>query len=258
MQIDVLSQNTLKLTLTRLDMFDLDIKYESLSGKNPETKRLLSHVLKSIQLDKKVGFDFSGERLFVEAFPRPDGGCMLYISSLENESFAKRTKRAGDTLFQNDNAQTKSRTKNETLFHSNPMSKGKVNMPQHQGLFLPPPAETFGYKALSKPQTARSCRICELNGFDVLGMLSKKLCWFKKNKGLAFESSLYLGESANSQSVYRLVINSDNPSLLSMILCEFGEIISSEYEIMNTSETFKPLIKERAVETIRQVMSIDN
>ena len=86
MQIDVLSQNTLKLTLSRLDMFDLDIKYESLSSKNPDTKKLLSHVLQTVRLDKSTGVDFSGERLFVEAFPRPDGGCMLYISCLESES----------------------------------------------------------------------------------------------------------------------------------------------------------------------------
>ncbi|MCL1831914.1 MAG: adaptor protein MecA [Oscillospiraceae bacterium] len=85
MQIDVLSQNTLKLTLSRLDMFDMDIRYESLSGKNPDTKRLLSHVLRTVKLDKNAGVDFSGERLFVEAFPRPDGGCMLYISGLNDE-----------------------------------------------------------------------------------------------------------------------------------------------------------------------------
>jgi len=84
MQIDVLSQNTLKLTLSRLDMYDMDIKYESLSGKNPDTKRLLSHVLRTVKLDKSAAVDFSGERLFVEAFPRPDGGCMLYISCLED------------------------------------------------------------------------------------------------------------------------------------------------------------------------------
>jgi len=66
-------------------MFDMDIKYESLSGKNPDTKRLLSHVLRTVKLDKSAGVDFSGERLFVEAFPRPDGGCMLYISSLNEE-----------------------------------------------------------------------------------------------------------------------------------------------------------------------------
>ncbi|MCL1880618.1 MAG: adaptor protein MecA, partial [Oscillospiraceae bacterium] len=88
MQIDVLSQYTLKLTLTRYDMFDMDIKYESLSGTNPDTKRLLSHVLNLAKLDENAGLDFTGERLFVEAFPRPDGGCMLYISSL----FESKTK----------------------------------------------------------------------------------------------------------------------------------------------------------------------
>jgi len=90
MQIDVLSQNTLKLTLSRLDMFDLDINYESLSGKNPDTKRLLSNVLSTVKLDKSAGVDFSGERLFVEAFPRPDGGCMLYISCLTDENAQRR------------------------------------------------------------------------------------------------------------------------------------------------------------------------
>jgi len=89
MQIDVLSQNTLKLTLSRHDMFDLDINYESLSGKNPDTKRLLSNVLSTVKLDKSAGVDFSGERLFVEAFPRPDGGCMLYISCLTDEGEKK-------------------------------------------------------------------------------------------------------------------------------------------------------------------------
>ena len=89
MQIDVLSQNTLKLTLSRLDMFDLDIKYESLSGKNPDTKRLLSHALRTVKLDKNAGVDFTGERLFVEAFPRPDGGCMLYVSCLEESNSSK-------------------------------------------------------------------------------------------------------------------------------------------------------------------------
>jgi negative regulator of genetic competence, sporulation and motility len=92
MQIDVLSQNTLKLTLSRLDMFDMDIKYESLSGKNPDTKRLLSHVLRTVKLDKSAGVDFSGERLFVEAFPRPDGGCMLYISCLFEDGEIREVK----------------------------------------------------------------------------------------------------------------------------------------------------------------------
>jgi hypothetical protein len=72
-------------------MFDLDIRYESLSGKNPDTKRLLSHVLKTVKLDKSSGVDFTGERLFVEAFPRPDGGCMLYISCLNEGADAPAT-----------------------------------------------------------------------------------------------------------------------------------------------------------------------
>ncbi|MDR1753964.1 MAG: adaptor protein MecA [Eubacterium sp.] len=213
MQIDILSQNTLKLTLTKLDMFDLDIKYESLSGKNPETKRLLSHVLKSIQFDKRVGFDFSGERLFVEAFPRPDGGCMLYISSLENESFARRQKKY-NTERDLKNGQNISRLS----------SHEKEKDPSH-------------------------FQICEINDINNLGLVSKKLCWFKKNKGLNFKSVLY-----NRKEIYRLTISCENPKLAALILREYGEIISGEYELMNTAEQFIMVISEQAAEILAECL----
>jgi hypothetical protein len=69
-------------------MDDLDIKYEHLSGKTPAAKRLLAHVLGRVKTEGGGKIDLSGDRLFVEAFPRTDGGCMLYISSLESSQDA--------------------------------------------------------------------------------------------------------------------------------------------------------------------------
>ena len=154
MQIDVLSQNTLKLTLSRLDMFDLDIKYETLSGKNPDTKRLLSHVLRTVRLDKGSGVDFSGERLFVEAFPRPDGGCMLYISNLNEEN------------------------------------KGKppaVHRPRTHTLNIKPrPREQ------SKSfESSKSILLCRFDSVKELDGACKSLAWQSTNSGLRFESALY-------------------------------------------------------------------
>lgn len=81
MRIDVLANNTVKITLNRIDMTEYDVDFDSLSQKNPDTKRLLVELLTIIRLEKNL--DFTDGRLFIEAFPRNDGGCMLYISCLK-------------------------------------------------------------------------------------------------------------------------------------------------------------------------------
>ncbi len=154
MQIDVLSQNTLKLTLSKLDMFDLDIKYESLSGKNPETKRLLAHVLKSIGKDEKISFDFSGERLFIEAFPRPDGGCMLYISCTQDEGGFKKNKKAHSSDFYLKGVSTERREQKES-------------------------------------SAVNGTLICEVSDLKTLGALCRNLIWHQEQQHIEFKSSLY-------------------------------------------------------------------
>lgn len=84
MRIDVLANNTVKITLNRIDMTEYDVDFDSLSQKNPDTKRLLVELLTIIRLEKNL--DFTDGRLFIEAFPRNDGGCMLYISCLKKLS----------------------------------------------------------------------------------------------------------------------------------------------------------------------------
>lgn len=209
MQIDVLSTNTLKLTLSRLDMFDLDIKYESISGKNPETKRLLAHVLKSIQLDRRIGFDFSGERLFVEAFPRPDGGCMLYISCLEPE---------------NNSVKRNKKVKSPEL-----TSGAEKNIKNE--------------KVKEFPKLLGAVQICEVKGLRALSGLCRCLCWQAECERLSFESALFA-----KGSTYRLVINGDSPRLIAGIIKEYGELLRSETDKAATEEHFKLIAKENAAE----------
>ncbi|NLJ16358.1 MAG: adaptor protein MecA [Clostridiales bacterium] len=92
MQIDVLANNTVKITLNRIDMTEYDVSFDSLSQKNPDTKRLLVELLTIIRLEKNL--DLTDGRLFIEAFPRNDGGCMLYISCLKklNEKNSSKMK----------------------------------------------------------------------------------------------------------------------------------------------------------------------
>lgn len=84
MQIDMLAGNTVKITLAPSDMTGYNISYEDISGKSHDTKLMLSKLIAAIREKNRI--DLSGERLLVEAFPKSDGGCMLYISCLGSAS----------------------------------------------------------------------------------------------------------------------------------------------------------------------------
>lgn len=240
MQIDILSQNTLKLTLSKLDMFDLDIKYDSLSGKNPETKRLLAHVLKSIQLDKRVGFDFSGERLFVEAFPRPDGGCMLYISCLENDAASKRSK--------------KSKSSFQT---SRPDSQNMSSSLASIDRLMDPPSEydVRPFFKEVKPRTAERTSpqfcVCEVKGLDPLRQLAGSLFRLKKAKKLAFSSDLY-----HLDGTYRLVVGTEEDKQVRLIANEYGAVVGDRYELMRTEERFALITAGKAVEQLSRALKL--
>lgn len=82
MVIEVISSNTIKVILSQDDMSLYDVSFEKLDRSNPETKRLLLDLIDDIKEQKNV--DLSSERLFVEAFPKDDGGCLLYLSMLNS------------------------------------------------------------------------------------------------------------------------------------------------------------------------------
>ena len=82
MYYDALSRNTVKITLTRKDMQDYAIRSESLRARTAESKRSLTCFLKRFQSESSLFPDHSAERLFLEAFPSDDGGCIMYVSTL--------------------------------------------------------------------------------------------------------------------------------------------------------------------------------
>lgn len=90
MRIDILSKTTLKLTLTAADMDDYDLCYESLSRRGSDCRKTLGRLLSSAEEDDGAAMAarlLSEERrLFVEAFRRMDGGCMLYVSALGHKN----------------------------------------------------------------------------------------------------------------------------------------------------------------------------
>lgn len=82
MLIEIISESTVKVTLSKSDMEDYAVSYEELDRKNPETRQLLLELIDIIEEEKSL--DLCAEKLFVEAFPQSDGGCLLYISIIDS------------------------------------------------------------------------------------------------------------------------------------------------------------------------------
>ena len=85
---DTLSKNTVKITLTEQDMRTYSIKSDCITKRSAETKRSLTKFLKKFQSESSVFAGCSAERLFLEAFPSKDGGCVRYVSTLGTEGGA--------------------------------------------------------------------------------------------------------------------------------------------------------------------------
>ena len=96
MRIEQIDKQTIKVILTPDDMEDLDITYEEMDYKDPNTKRVILELLHQIKDETAV--DLSRGKLFIEAFPYANGGCVLYICTigLEGQPQAQTAqKRAG-------------------------------------------------------------------------------------------------------------------------------------------------------------------
>ena len=89
MQIDELAGNTVKITLNPSDMDGYRIKCEDISGDSRTSELALSRLISCLSEDHNLGL--CGERLLVEAFPKSDGGCTLYISCLKGTPSGKNT-----------------------------------------------------------------------------------------------------------------------------------------------------------------------
>ena len=87
MKIDILSKTTLKFTLTPEDMSENRLCYESFSEQGSRCRQTLGRLLKSSDKPEEAAMAArllnNERRLFIEAFKRIDGGCMLYVSALE-------------------------------------------------------------------------------------------------------------------------------------------------------------------------------
>jgi negative regulator of genetic competence, sporulation and motility len=77
-QIESIDSSTIKITLSHQDLSRLDITYEQMDYQDPATRKALLGLLRQAQT--QTGLDLTESKLFVEAFPDENDGCILYIN----------------------------------------------------------------------------------------------------------------------------------------------------------------------------------
>jgi len=105
MELRLLSENKLKITLTNEDMELLDITYEEIDYPGDVgTRRVLWEILE--QAKRQIGFDAGREKLYVQVHPEKSGGCLMYVTK-ENaaeaapaESAAKPNKKSDGATYE--------------------------------------------------------------------------------------------------------------------------------------------------------------
>ncbi len=81
MKIELLDDKTVKVLLSKIDMTAYNLCYDEMDYKNPQTKRVILKLIDEIK--KEVKINLTTGKLFIEAFPYADGGCILYVNVLD-------------------------------------------------------------------------------------------------------------------------------------------------------------------------------
>lgn len=87
MKFEFVDLQTVKVILSPTDMDNFSITYEQIDYDDPATRRVIVYLLKQIRQETSI--DLTRGKLFIEAFPFEEGGCVLYINQISKETTAK-------------------------------------------------------------------------------------------------------------------------------------------------------------------------
>ncbi len=101
MEIMVINESKLKVTLCEEDLKRFEIRASELDYSNTETKRMFWDILNRAK--HETGFDTDGRRVLVQLYPSKDGGCEMFVTKMgsisstaaddEDDIFTKRDER---------------------------------------------------------------------------------------------------------------------------------------------------------------------
>jgi negative regulator of genetic competence, sporulation and motility len=78
LKIEKIDEKTIRILLSAQDMEAYHITYEQMDYNDLATKRAILNIIQQVRQKANIAVEFS--KLFVEAFPNDDGGCILYVN----------------------------------------------------------------------------------------------------------------------------------------------------------------------------------
>lgn len=80
MELILISDSKLKITLTSDDMAQYELDCDTMDYDNTDTRRAFREIFDHVK--SISGFDTAGDRLFIQLYPSREGGCEMYITKL--------------------------------------------------------------------------------------------------------------------------------------------------------------------------------
>ena len=91
LKIELIDQKTVKITLNEADLDEMALSFHADGNASLKTKQAVWDLIAKIK--EETALDLTGGKLFVEAFPDANGGCVLYVNVIEQRSSAPKAAR---------------------------------------------------------------------------------------------------------------------------------------------------------------------
>ena len=96
MELLLISENKLKITLSECDMKQYELDCNTVDYDNTETRRAFWSILDEAK--HRTGFDAASQRVFIQLYPSKEGGCEMYVTKLSPRSSSELTERPSHAL----------------------------------------------------------------------------------------------------------------------------------------------------------------
>ena len=80
MELLLISENKIRISLSKKDLDEYRITCDDMDYDNTETRRVFWCVFDEVK--QKTGFDAAKNRIFIQIYPDKNGGCDLYVSKI--------------------------------------------------------------------------------------------------------------------------------------------------------------------------------
>lgn len=94
MEYILISEDKLKIILTRQELDARDVSVDELDYENPLARGIVEGLLDYAK--DNLGFDTSKRKLLIQLFPSRDGGCELFVTRLGKKEDKSKENRSGD------------------------------------------------------------------------------------------------------------------------------------------------------------------